>query len=164
MGLIIKDKIQMLKVGYPTVSDKYDVAGGILGGSTAVKFGDLVKRGTTTGYYEPATGVSDITEVCGFVLATNVKLAQEWPGETVQVNPGEPFNLLIRGFIAIELDDDATIAQIVANNGMGLILATGKITTADKIDNTDVIALPNCVFTGINEAHGTKKIAEIYVK
>ena len=30
MGLIIKDKIPMFMRGYPTVSDKYDVAGGVL--------------------------------------------------------------------------------------------------------------------------------------
>ena len=50
MSLIIKDKIQMLMRGYPTVSDKYDVAGGILEGAEGVKFGDVVQFGATAGY------------------------------------------------------------------------------------------------------------------
>ena len=40
MGLIINNKIKKFMTGYPTVSDKYNVAGAILSGSSAVKFGD----------------------------------------------------------------------------------------------------------------------------
>ena len=43
MGLILKDKIPMFKVGYPTVSDKYNITGGMLAGTAPAKFGDLVK-------------------------------------------------------------------------------------------------------------------------
>ena len=39
--LIIKDKIDMLMKGYPTVSDKYNVAGGVLTGNAAAQFGEL---------------------------------------------------------------------------------------------------------------------------
>ena len=164
MGLIINKTIPMLKKGYPTVSDKYNVAGGILGGSDPVAFGELVKKGSTAGYFEKASSISNVADICGFALATNVKLTENWPGTTVQVNPGEPFNLLIGGFIAIELDSDATVSYITANAPVAVILATGKLTTSDKIDNSTIVALPNCVFTGINEAHGTAKFAEIFVK
>ena len=51
MGMIINKQLQQLLKGYPTVSDKYNVSGGILTGSTAVGFGDLVKRSGITGYF-----------------------------------------------------------------------------------------------------------------
>ena len=38
MGLIIKDKIQSLMVGYPTTSDKYDDEGGLA--NETLRFGD----------------------------------------------------------------------------------------------------------------------------
>ena len=164
MGMIIKDKLQQLMKGYPTVSDKYNVSGGILTGNTAAKFGDLVKRSGTPGYFEAITGAVTVNDVAGFILATNVKLTENWPGTTVQVNPGEAFNLLVNGFIAIELDSEANLAAVIPNSSVALILATGKLTSADKIDSSTIVALPNCVFTGISETHGTAKFAEIYVK
>lgn len=163
MGLIIKDKIQKMIVGYPTVSDKYNVSGGILASGTA-KFGDLVKKTSTPGYFAPATSVSAVTDICGFVLATNVKLAQDWPATTIQVNAMEAFNLMIDGFIAVELDSAATPAQITPNAQMCVILSTGKVTTADKYDATTTPYLPNCVFTGESELQGSKLVAEVYVK
>lgn len=114
MSLIIKDKIPMFIKGYPTVSDKYNVSGGILAGSTPVKFGELVKRTGTAGYFEAITSTVSLADIVGFALATNVKLAEEWPARTVQINPGEAFNLLINGFIAVELDADASIANVPA--------------------------------------------------
>ena len=72
MSLIIKDKIQMLMRGYPTVSDKYDVAGGILEGAQGVKFGDVVQFGATAGYFKAISATQTaaaITNVAGFVVA-----------------------------------------------------------------------------------------------
>lgn len=162
--LIINDKIPMLKKGYPTVSDKYDVAGAVLAGSNPVGFGDLVKLSSTAGYFEKATSMAAVTEAGGFVVATNVKLAEGFPGTTVQVNPGEAFNLLVKGFIAIELDADADLDYVTANAPAYVILATGKITTSDQASAGTVVELPNVVFTGTKETQGTAKIAEIYVK
>lgn len=164
MGLIINDSIQKMMVGYPTVSDKYNVAGGVLTGSAAVKFGDLVKVSDTTGYFEPAAGATSVDKIAGFALATNVKLAEGFPGEVTQINPGEAFNLMINGFIAAELDSEATIANVVPNAKAYVILATGKITTADKADTTKVVELPGYIFTGVTETQGTAKVAEIFVK
>lgn len=165
--LIIKDKIPMFKVGYPTVSDKYNVSGAVLTGSTPAKFGDLVKFSTTKGYFEKGA-LTTVADAAGFVVATNVKLAQDWPGTTVQVNPGEAFNLLVNGFIAVELDSGVTVANIKANAQAYVILATGKLTTSDNAASDTVVALPNVVFTGLYEDHGTesahKYVAEIYVK
>lgn len=128
MGLIINDKIKMFMKGYPTVSDKYNVSGGILTGSTPVKFGELVKRTGTAGYFEAIATTVELADIAGFALATNVKLAEEWPVRTVQINPGEAFNLLINGFIAVELDADASIANVAA------VPAKGAASTDTEVD------------------------------
>lgn len=168
MNLIIKDQIPMLRKGYPTVSDKYNVSGGILAGSSPAKFGELVKRSGTPGYFEAITSTVTLADIVGFVLATNVKLTEEWPGTTVQVNPGEAFNLMIDGFIAVELDSNAVVADIIPNAQLYVTLATGKLTTATNASAGAVVALPNCVFTGIYENIGTTAapvyLAEIFVK
>jgi hypothetical protein len=109
MSLIIKDKIQQLMIGYPTVSDKYNVSGGILAGTDNVYFGDLVKVSGTAGYFEKAVSLSSVADIAGFVLATNVKLAEGFPGTTPATKPGEAFNLMINGFMAVELDSGASI-------------------------------------------------------
>lgn len=164
MGLIINKKIQALMAGYPTVSDKYNVSGGILTGSNPVKFGELVKVTSTPGYFEKAASLSAVTEIGGFALATNVKLAEGWPGSAVQINPGEAFNLMINGFIAVELDSGATLSYATPNAKVYVILATGKLTTSDQYSSGTIVELPGCVFTGYTETQGTKKLAEIYVK
>lgn len=163
MGLIIKDKIPMFKVGYPTVSDKYNVTGGVLMGETPVHFGDLVKFSSTKGYYEAITSAVELSDIAGFVLATNVKLNETWPEGNVLVKPEEAFNLVLPGsYLAIELDEGAKEDKVLANASVGVILASGKCTT-EVVDAT-APALPNVVFTGLCEKHGDVIVAEIYVK
>lgn len=163
MGLIIKDKIPMFKVGYPTVSDKYNIAGGTLVGTTPAKFGDLVKFSATKGYFEAITGAVTLADIAGFTLATNVKLSETWPATDVQINPGEAFNLVLPGsYLAIELATGAREANVIANKPVAVILATGKCTT--EVASSTAPALPNVVFTGLYEKHGDKIVAEIYVK
>lgn len=161
MGMIIKNKIPMFKVGYPTVSDKYNVIGGTLTGETPVKFGDLVKFSDTRGYFEAITGTITLANIAGFVLATNVKLADGYPATTVSVNPGEAFNLVLPGtYMAIELDSTAVEGHVLANKQVYVIPATGKCTT--EADSN--LALPSVVFTGMVEKHGDKLVAEILIK
>ena len=168
MNLIINDKLPMFITGYPTVSDKYNVSGAILTGNAPAKFGELVKFSGTKGYYEAITGAVTLKDIAGFVLATNVKVAEDFPGTKVQVNPGEAFNLMMSGFMAVELDSAATESEVKANSAVQVILATGKLTTSDKNNTGTVEALPNVVFTGLVENHGTqeapKLVAEIYIK
>lgn len=165
MNLIIKDKIPMFKRGYPTVSDKYNVAGAVLEGTYPAKFGEVVKLGSTNGYFQAVNAsntVANVNQIGGIVVATNVKLAQEWPGSSVQVNPGEAFNLLVDGFIAVELASSVTIGDVKPNAPV-YIKATGEFTGSTdgaKLANP----LPNTVFTGMYELHGDKYYAEIYVK
>lgn len=161
MGLIIKDKIPMFKVGYPTVSDKYNVTGGTLTGTKSVHFGDLVKFSATKGYYEAISTTVTLADIAGFVLATNVKLANDWPATEVAVNPGEAFNLVLPGsYLAIELDSTAVEANVKANAQVYVIPATGKCTTVSSSN----LALPGVVFTGMVEKHANKLVAEILVK
>lgn len=160
MNLILKDKIPMFKVGYPTKSDKYNISGGMLSGDIAVEFGDLVKYTDSVGYYEAITNAVALDKIAGFVLATNVKLA-DWDGK-VEVKPHEAFNLVLRGsYLAIKLDSGAKEANILPNKPVGVILATGKCTT--EIVDATAPALPNVVFTGLYEKHGEDLVAEILV-
>lgn len=163
MSLIIKDKIKQLMRGYPTVSDKYNVEGGIVEGTDGVNFGDMVVYGSTTGYYKKATTLTNVDEIAGFVLATNVKLEDTW-GKTNDgpiTNPGEAFNLFMNGFIAIALKSDATLGQIKNGAKVAVVLATAELTTADKIAAGTIVELPDYEFTGIYEQQGATLLAEV---
>lgn len=163
MSLIIKDKIKQLMRGYPTVSDKYNVEGGIVEGDTPLAFGDMVTYGSTTGYYKKATMLTNVDEIAGFVLATNVKLEDTW-GKTNDgpiTNPGEAFNLFMNGFIAIALKSGATLAQIKNGAKVAVVLATAELTTADNIAAGTIVELPDYEFTGIYEKQGATLLAEV---
>lgn len=159
MAMIIKDKLQMLMKGFPTVSDKYDVLPAVLDGTAPVNFGDVVVYSATAGYYTKPTTITAAAQVAGFVVATNVKLPENYPGTTIQVNPGEAFNLLHRGYLAIELDSGAVDANVAAGKGVA-VLPSGKITTAGV---STAIALTNVTFTGTKETVNGKRYAEIYM-
>lgn len=159
MGLIIKDKLPMLKKGYPTVSDKYNVAGAILAGEDAVEFGDVVGFADTKGYFKKLTSAEAATDVAGIVVATNVKLNMEYGGDAVKTYPGEAFNLLVSGFIAIAVDSGDTEQDIKAN-GQVYVTPTGTL-SAKEASN---FALDGVVFTGTVEKHGETILAEIYIK
>lgn len=158
MGLIYgKSGIPKLMVGYPTVSDKYDVGPAVLEGSTAILPGDVVMYGSASGAYLPASSLTAMSEVAGIALATNVKVPAQYPAPAgpVAFQPGEAFGLLVRGFVAVELDADAVLAD--AKEGAPVYLtAAGKCTTV----STSNIATP-WKFMGISELHGTAKVAEI---
>ena len=159
MAMIIKDKLQMLMKGFPTVSDKYNVLPAVLDGTAPVNFGDVVVYSTTDGYYTKPATITAAAEVAGFVVATNVKVPENYPGATIQVNPGEAFNLLHSGYLAIELDSGAVDANVVAGKGVA-VLPSGKITRAGVSTS---IALTNVTFTGTKETVNGKRYAEIYM-
>ena len=172
MGLIIKNEIQKLMKGFPTVSDKYDVQGGVLGGSTAAHFGDVVVFGSQAGeYVVPTSTISAVGNIAGVVCGTNVKLATTYlAGPTIEVETpaGEAFNLLLKGYIAVELTD-ANTTNIVEGKAVAFILNTaskyGKLTTSGVSGATDV---PGWYFTGVYENQGTagspRYVAEIVIK
>ena len=173
MGLIINKSFQKLMKGFPTVSDKYDVQGGVLGGSTAAHFGDVLVFGSQAGLYNvPTSTISAVGNIAGLVVGTNVKVASVYPaGPSVDVTfaVGEALNVLLKGYIAVELDADLTnTSNIAEGKAVACVLNTaskyGKLTTTGASGATDV---PGWYFTGIYENHGTvaspKYVAEIAV-
>lgn len=105
MGLIIKREIQKLLPGYPTVSDKYNVQGGVLASDSAdAYFGTALLGTAVDGAYKAAASVTASSVLAGILLATNVKLAGEYPaGPSYRVKSvaGEEVNCMIEGFIAV---------------------------------------------------------------
>lgn len=167
MGLIIKKSIQKLLTGYPTVSDKYDVQGGILGGTVAGKPGDVLVFGSNQGeYVVPTTTISGVDKIAGILLGVNVKLVLAYPGNSAaaETMPGQAVDLCTKGFIAVELDADAVASDIVEGAAVKCVLTTGKLSTSSNASGTTV---PNMKFTGVFENHGTeaspKLVAEIEI-
>lgn len=123
-----------------------------------------------TGYYKvPAAQITEVGNIAGFVLATNIKLNEAWPEGNVRVNTNEAFNLTLPGtYIALQLDSGATEANIAAGKKVAVFLNTsskyGKLTTTGTTNATD---LPNVTFTGTYENHGTADapiwVAEVYI-
>lgn len=157
MSLIIKNKIQELMQGYPTISDKYDVAPAVLEGDTAVKAGTPVTLGSTAGRYKACAAAADV--VAGFILATNVKLPNTYPASTQDQTyvSGDAFNLMFKGFLAVPVDSGAT-ADNIANGKKVALLAGGKITTSGTASATDI---PGAYFTGCKETVNGVLLAEI---
>ena len=159
MGLIYgKTGIPKLMVGYPTVSDKYDVGPAVLEGSTPIYPGDVVKHGSASGAYVPASSLASFADVAGIALATNVKVPTTYPAPQgpVAIQGGEAFGLLVRGFVAVKLDASAVLAN--AKEGATVYVTTaGKLTTVSGGGNIET----PWKFMGITELHGSDKIAEI---
>lgn len=164
MGLIIKEKLPMFIIGFPTVGDKYNITGGLLSGTSPVKFGDLVAF-DGEGYFTKVADASDVKEIAGFVLGTNVKVAEGFATNVVQVNPGEAFNLVLPGsYLAVEVarDDEEEPADVPVRGQVYVDLADGSLHLTDG--SGDYEALPGVEFTGAAELQGSKLVAEIYVK
>lgn len=164
MSLIIKDKLPMFIVGFPTVSDKYNVTGGLLSSeSAAVKFGELVAF-AGNGYFEKVDNASAVADIAGFVLGTNVKVAEGFATNVVQVNPGEAFNLVLPGsYLAVEINHVGESAFAPAPRSKVYVdLADGAL--YDDDDSSSYEELPGVELTGAWEMHGEKIVAEIYVK
>lgn len=160
MGLILgKNGIQKLMAGYPTVSDKYDVAPATLESGTAHN-GDVMMHGTSHSLYKVAASVSAASQIAGVLLATNVKVPDTYPAATgsVATKAGEQFNLIVRGFVAVELDSAADLAAAVEGAPV-YVTAAGKLTTVSS--STTALGWE---FTGVTEVQGTAKLAEILIK
>lgn len=163
MGLIIKDKIKMFIKGFPTVSDKYNVSGAMLESTSGeANFGDIVLLGDTNGFFKAVgnTTITNVNQIGGIILGTNVKVANEWPGNTVTAKPGEGFNLMISGFMAIQVDNVSELATITANRPV-YITPQGRFTSTASGN----IALTSIVFTGmVEETPEGNLLAEIFIR
>lgn len=157
MGLI-KGKLglQKMLVGYPTVSDKYDVVPATLSGADVVN-GDVVMYTNDHSVYAKANSITVATQLAGVVLATNVKVPSTYPAGSMNVptKAGEQFNLIVKGYVAVALDSAADLAN--AKEGTPVYCtAAGKLTTVSA-SNVET----NWKFTGVTEVQGTAKVAEI---
>ena len=157
MSLILgKDGIQKLMVGYPTVSDKYNVGPAVA--EDTIYPGDLVVLGNGDhSSYVAAT--SDEDTPMGFAIATNVKVPGTYPAPQgpVPFQAGEAFGLFVSGYLAVELDAAAVMDDVVEGAPI-YVAASGKLTTVD----TATVKLTGN-FTGVKEMHGTAKVAEIFI-
>lgn len=166
MGLIIKNKIQELLQGYPTVSDKYDVAPAVLEGATDVKAGQPVALTSVAGRYTAVGASTTIGQIAGFVLASNVKVPATYPASTIDqtYTAGDAFNLMIKGYIAcpVKLGD----AEVIANGAQVYIMiggvAAGALTISGHTEASgSATALPGAYYTGVTTTIGTTVLAEI---
>lgn len=170
-SMIIKDQIQQLMKGHPTVSDKYNVSGAILEGTSGkIGFGELVAFTGTPGYYTKAVGTAlPSAGLAGLSIAPNVKLVKEYgdPSAEAEVAPGEAFDLLLDGYITAVVEITAnTFTNLAANKPVYYKLgasSTAAIVLADSAAGT--AALTGYTFTGVYEViDSTHVIAEIRVK
>lgn len=168
MGLIKgKNGIQKLLVGYPTVTDKYDVIAATLEGSTDCYNGDVMMRGSAHSLYKKAVGTSgsyitSANQIAGVLLATNVKVPSVYPADSASVatKAGEQFNLIIRGFVAVKLEDTNAVLANAVEGASVYITQEGKLTTVPTSTTSTNVLLP-WKFTGVTELQGNDKVAEI---
>lgn len=147
MSMILNDHIKKLMKGYPTVSDKYDVSGGILGGDEAVEVGTVLALTATSGVFVPVDADTDPELVAGVALSPNVKLTDIWSGDRrTMVYPGEAVNLCFNGLFATEVE--AQVAEAV-KPGDKVGLKAGKLVIHEE-GGTDA-ELHGWFFTGCVE-------------
>lgn len=151
MARIYGMSLPELIVGYPTVSDKYNVAGGVLAAdSEPITFGRLLKYTADSGIYTLGSTFTAVTELAGVACATNVKLADPWTDE-VKVYPGEAVNIMFDGYIALQLAQSLSkTTEIKAGAPVYLKLDTGDLCTNADAGAT---AVPGWAFTGKYELH-----------
>lgn len=150
MSLILNNKIPSLMKGYPTVSDKYDVRGATLSAdSTDGHFGDVIVY-NGDGFFNVATAITKSSDVAGVLLATNVKLITDFfNGSSMNVvtKAGEAFNLMTKGFVALEVKTGTDLSTLKEGLQVGLT-ADGKLVLSTT---TSAIAMSNWYFTGVTE-------------
>ena len=157
MGLIIGQKLRQMFKGYPTVSDKYNVQGGILEEGEIV-YGDFLTGGSATGYYVKAEAGD---KILGIALAQNVKVPHVYPaGPNYEVTTvaGETVNLLVRGFVAVEA---GAVEGVKEGDAVYLAAKSGEDTTLVVTNVEGDNALENSYFTGIVETVNGVTLAEI---
>lgn len=153
MGLIIKESLKKMMKGYPTISDKYDVEGGVNRGSQKIYFGDLVCFTTDLiagQYIDAAETTATAANIAGICVAENVKLVTEYPGQSkdATIEPGEAVTLMTRGFIAIAYDTAYTTVAVQANVPV-YYDTTKHLFTADS----SKVPVAGAVFTGAIEGN-----------
>lgn len=163
MSLILgKDGFQKLMIGYPTVSDKYNVGPAVNAGPSDIYPGDAV---FTLGEFDHGdyVGSADIAETtvdafAGFAVATNVNVPKTYPAPEgpVPFGAGQAFGLMQSGYIAVKVKaadyDDIHEGEKIELDANGLV----GISTGSGYDLEGY-------FTGVKEMHGAVAVAEIFI-
>lgn len=150
MSMILNDHITRLKKGYPTVFDKYDVSGGILGGENAVEVGTVLALTDVSGVFVPLAADTPVEKIAGIALAPNVKLTDTWSGDRrTKVYPGEAVNLCFNGLFAVEVAPEVA-AAVKPGDKVGVADGALVIHNASADPATDE-ELPGWFFTGLTE-------------
>lgn len=163
-SLFIKDKLRQLQLGYPTVSDKYNVKGGMLTGKDTGEFGDILIYSGVTGYYELAktNGLNSVDDIAGILLATNVKLATYGKNEVI-TEQNEGINVFLDGYIALKVRTNK--ANILEGKKLAIDLRNGELRTQEDADEIEIVTLQNYILSGISEEIETGiYIVEVNVK
>lgn len=146
MGLIYSTKLPMFRLGYPTVSDKYNVSGGVLATTekAGVPYGTILMNTSAAGEYAPFDG-KDVATIAGPMVAVNVKLADPFT-DLVKVMPGEACSLMLDGYIALKLADGTDTTKITEGTPVTFVGsdATGKVGLGGTV-------IPGWYFTGLTE-------------
>lgn len=163
MGLILNQSLKKLTKGYPTRTAKEQVEGGIVASTSAnILPGNVICFTSTAGEF---TATFDATKIAGIALATNVKLVTEYPGESKDAPfcPGEAINLMISGYIAMELDSSlyTVAADGTVTFDASIVEGAAATTDGEKITAVGAQTGFNAVFTGVVEYNNGKGLAEI---
>ena len=177
MGLIIKRNIQKLMAGFPTVSDKYNVQGGIVSPDSdpvLPGFALFSVFGNAPGEYF-ANIKGDAASLAGIALATNVKTPRNYPagaGYYAPFMPGEAVNCMIEGYVAVVTDMDV---QLFTEGSLtdGLPVYVNEDGAFAPDDSSSGYLIPGARFTGIAEIKAIQNpatgeshnvvVAEIYL-
>lgn len=149
MGLIL-NRLKKFVKGYSTAMNNPYTQGGILEGADAVN-GDFLVFGSTDGFYtKDADLVTNVKNIAGVLLATNVKVTLSYgDNPAVTTKAGESFNLMVEGFVALPL---ATTGAQIKEGDPVYVTADGYVANA---------ASGNKVFTPV-AAPRTADIATYY--
>ena len=149
MGMIL-NRLKKFTKGYSTAMNNPYTQGGILEGADAVN-GDFLVFGSTDGFYKKdADLVTNVKNIAGVLLATNVKVTLAYgDNPAVTTKAGEGFNLMVEGFVALPL---ATTGAAIKEGDPVYVTADGYVANA---------AAGNKVFT-IVDAPRTADIATYY--
>lgn len=159
MGMIINTKLPKFKLGYPTVSDKYNVDSGVLAGTAkeGLPYGTILMFGENAGEYVAFDG-ADVATIAGPMTAVNVKIADPYTGE-VKVMPGQACSRLLDGYIALVIDSDTNVTSVKPGKAVSFAVADGKVVLG--VGKTTTI--PGWYFTGLTDEADGNLLAEIEI-
>lgn len=169
--MIIGERTQELKVGYPINVNQNDVRRftAYAGDEPlkSIELGDLLILGGVTKVYKSARNeangvITAESQIVGIALSTNVKLNTFFPvgastsGTVVAYNGGDDGNNLIKGEIPVEYvgaepAENDPVYVITVTTVSGIDARRGKLTKTAALDGDTTILLSKLKWSGISE-------------